>query len=207
MTLEAALAAGVEALHLRLAPGTCEKLLQYVALIDKWNRVHNLTAVRAREQMVSQHLLDSLAVAPHLTGATLLDVGSGAGLPGIPLALARPESRVTLLESNQKKSAFLQQAVIELALSNVEVAHARVEAWEAPHAYDVVVSRAFSDLAEFAHLAGRHVAAGGVLAAMKGAYPGEELARVPAPFQTAATIALDVPGLGAERHLVLLRRD
>jgi len=207
MTIKAALAAGTEALHLDLDAATHEKLLQYVALIDKWNRVYNLTAVRAREQMVTQHLLDSLAVAPHLSGTTLLDVGSGAGLPGIPLALARPAWRVTLLESNQKKSAFLQQAVIELALANVEVAHARVEEWVPAHAYDVVISRAFSDLAEFMQLAGRHVAPGGMLAAMKGAYPADELARVPAPFRTAAVIPLEVPGLGAERHLVVLRKD
>jgi 16S rRNA (guanine527-N7)-methyltransferase len=206
MTPAATLAAGVAALHLTLDTGVCEKLLQYVALIDKWNRVYNLTAVRAPEQMVTQHVLDSLAVAPHLRGNSLLDVGSGAGLPGIPLALARPDSSVTLLEANHKKSTFLKQVSIELALGNVEVAHARVEAWEAPRRYDVVISRAFSDLAEFAERAGRHVADGGVLAAMKGTYPSEELARVSASYRVAATIALDVPGLGAERHLVLLQR-
>ena len=206
MSPAATLAAGVEALHLTLEPGVCGKLLEYLALIDKWNRVYNLTAVRAPEQMVTQHLLDSLAVAPHLRGCSLLDVGSGAGLPGIPLALARPESSVTLLEASHKKSAFLKQVSIELALGNVEVAHARVEAWDAPRRYDVVISRAFSDLAEFAERAGRHLADGGVLAAMKGTYPREELARVPAPYGLAATIALDVPGLGAQRHLVLLQR-
>jgi len=206
MSPAAALAAGVESLHLPLAPGVYEKLLEYLALIDKWNRVYNLTAVRAREQMVTQHLLDSLAVAPHLRGTTLLDVGSGAGLPGIPLALARPTWHVTLLEANQKKSAFLQQAAIELALANVDVAHARVEAWQASRTYDVVIARAFSDLAQFVQLAGRHLAPGGVLAAMKGTYPDEELAHIPAPYRVVATIALEVPGLGAERHLVLLEQ-
>jgi 16S rRNA (guanine527-N7)-methyltransferase len=114
---------------------------------------------------------------------------------------------VTLLESNQKKTAFMQQAVIELALANADVAHARVEAWQAPRAYDVVISRAFSDLAEFVRLAGKHVAPGGVLAAMKGTYPDDEIARIPAPYRVAEARTLNVPGLGAERHLVMLKRD
>ncbi len=205
MSPAAALAAGLTSLDLHLGPGTSEKLLEYLALIDKWNRVYNLTAVRDRESMVTQHLLDSLVVVPHLMGTTLLDVGSGAGLPGIPLALARPDSSVTLLESNAKKSAFLKQAAIELGLANVDVAHARVETWAAPHRYDVVISRAFASVAEFVASSGRHVAEDGVLAAMKGAYPEEELDQLPAPYELISTIPLEVPQLRAERHLVLIR--
>ena len=207
MSLGAALDSGLDTLRLPLPPDTREKLLAYLALIEKWNRVYNLTAVRDHDRMVPQHLLDSLAVAPHLSGETLLDVGSGAGLPGIPLALARPELCVTLLEVNHKKAAFLRQAVIDLGLENVEVAQVRVESWEAPERYDVVISRAFSDLAEFAALAGRLVADGGVLAAMKGVYPNEEIAQLPAPYRVAQSIALEVPGLGAERHLVVVQRS
>lgn len=205
MSPAAALAAGLTALDLHFAPGASEKLLDYLALIEKWNRVYNLTAVRDCESMVTQHLLDSLSVVPHLTGTTLLDVGSGAGLPGIPLALARPDSSVTLLESNKKKSTFLKQAAIELELSNVEVAQARVETWAAPQRYDVVISRAFASVAEFVASSARHVADDGVLAAMKGAYPKDELNQLPAPYELISTIPLEVPGLRADRHLVLIR--
>ena len=206
MSAKAALSAGLAALGFSLDAEAQERLVAYLALIEKWNRVYNLTAVRDTEQMVPQHLLDSLAVAPHLRGNTLLDVGSGAGLPGLPLALARPETWVTLIESSHKKSAFLKQAAMELALPNVEVVNARVETWDAPRTYDVVVSRAFSDLAEFATLAGRHVAPGGVLVAMKGVHPYEELAQLPPPYRMTAVIPLEVPGLAAQRHLVLMER-
>jgi len=206
MSAASALAEGLAALGLSLDAQAQQRLLAYLALVEKWNRVYNLTAVRDTDRMVPQHLLDSLAVAPHLRGESLLDVGSGAGLPGLPLAVARPAMTVTLLEASHKKSAFLKQAAIELALPNLEVVNARVEAWEAPRAYDVVISRAFSDLAEFAALAGRHVAPGGVLAAMKGVYPYEELAQLPSPYRMTAAVPLQVPGLAAERHLVLMER-
>ena len=206
MSAAAALAAGLEGLDLPLSAAVQEKLLAYVLLVEKWNRVYNLTAVRGSGHMISQHVLDSLAVAHHLEGGTLLDVGSGAGLPGIPLSLARPELAVTLLEANHKKAAFLKQAVIEIGLPNVEVVNARVEEWKAPRRYDIVIARALSDLAEFVTLAGRHVGEGGVLAAMKGVYPFEELAQLPAPYRLSAAIALHVPGLEAERHLILVQR-
>lgn len=205
MTLAAELAHGLEALHLTLTHDVQQKLLAYVALIEKWNRVYNLTAVRERDKMLSHHVLDSLAVAPHIAGETLADVGSGAGLPGIPLALARPFAHVTLLEASHKKSAFLRQAAIELALPNVEVVNTRVETWGAPREYDIVISRAFSDLAEFVTLAGRLCSRQGVLAAMKGVYPYEELAQLPSGYRVEALVPLTVPGLNAERHLVLIR--
>jgi 16S rRNA (guanine527-N7)-methyltransferase len=206
MSAARALAAGLEALALPLTDAVQARLLAYIRLVKKWNQVYNLTAVRDCERMVSQHLLDSLAVAPHLQGRSLLDVGSGAGLPGIPLSLARPELAVTLLEANHKKAAFLKQAAIELDLSNVEIANARVEDWSVAHGYDVVISRAFSDLAEFVTLAGRHLAEGGVLAAMKGVYPFEELAQLPSAYRTVAAIVLNVPALDAERHLIVVQR-
>ena len=206
MSAASALDAGLGALGLTLAADARQRLLAYLRLVEKWNRVYNLTAVRDTDQMVPQHLLDSLAVAPHLRGESRLDVGSGAGLPGLPLAIARPAMAVTLIEASHKKSAFLKQVAIELALPNLEVVNARVVAWEAPRAYDVVISRAFSDLAEFAALAGRHVAPGGVLAAMKGVYPYEELAQLPSPYRMTAALPLQVPGLPAERHLVLMER-
>jgi 16S rRNA (guanine527-N7)-methyltransferase len=207
MSLTSELKRGLDALELSVSQDAQAKLLQHLELIEKWNRVYNLTAVRDRNQMLAQHVLDSMAVLPHIAGATLIDVGSGAGLPGIPLAIARPDTHVTLLEANHKKSTFLKQAVIELGLGNVEVVNARAEGWSAPMLYDVVISRAFSDLGEFVALAGRLCADDGVLAAMKGVYPFEELAQVKEPFETTAVIPLAVPMLNAERHLVLIQRQ
>jgi len=204
MTLAQRLAQGVKELRVPLPARAQERLLQYLTLLQKWNRVYNLTAVREADKMVSQHLLDCLAVAPHVGRATLLDVGSGAGLPGIPLALALPGSRVTLIDSNHKKAAFLRQAVTELRLDNAEVTCDRVENWNSAARFEVVISRAFSDLGEFVTLAGRHVAAGGCLAAMKGVHPYEEIAQLPQGWQVRAVSPLAIPGLRAQRHLVLL---
>lgn len=207
MSPAAQLAQGVAQLGLSLPPGTQERLLDFLALIEKWNQVYNLTAVRDRSEMVSQHLLDCLAVVPHIAATTILDVGSGAGLPGIPLALALPRARVTLVESGQKKAAFLRQAVIELHLGNVAVECVRVEAWHPAHRFELVISRALCDLPEFVTLAGHLVAAGGTLAAMKGVYPNEELASMPGTFRLRAAVELSVPALRAARHLLLLERN
>ena len=207
MSPEAQLREGVAALGLPLGEPAHRKLLDYLALLAKWNRVYNLTAVREEQAMVTQHLLDSLAVLPHLPEGRLADVGSGGGLPGIPLAIAEPQRTVVLLESNHKKAAFLEQARIELALGNVSVVNERVEACVPAEPFAVVISRAFSDLAEFARLAAHLLAPQGVLAAMKGVYPHEELALLPPDFRLDRVIALRVPGLDAGRHLVLLRRD
>jgi 16S rRNA (guanine527-N7)-methyltransferase len=204
----AQLAEGVVQLGLSLPPQTQQQLVGYLALLDKWNQVYNLTAVRDPSDMVSQHLLDCLAVAPHVSAATILDAGSGAGLPGIPLALALPHAQVTLLDSSQKKTAFLRQAVIELGLGNATVECARVETWRTAQPFELVISRALSDVAEFVTLAGHHVAAGGTLAAMKGVYPHEELAHLPHDFgfRLRRAQALSIPGLRAARHLLLLER-
>ena len=205
MSLAAELAEGLESLGSALPESAEERLLAYLALIEKWNRVYSLTAVRNRASMLHQHLLDSLAVLPHLAGDRILDVGSGAGLPGIPLAIAWPHARVTLIDANHKKAAFLRQAAIELNLNNVAVVCDRVERWQPEGRFDVVISRAFSDLGQFIELAGRLCSRDGVLAAMKGVYPHEELTQVPEGFKLSEVIALTIPGLEARRHLVIVR--
>jgi 16S rRNA (guanine527-N7)-methyltransferase len=202
-----ALMRGVAELQLDLPEEVSERLMQYVALLEKWNKVYNLTAVREARHMVTHHLLDSLSVVPHLRANTILDLGSGAGLPGIPLALALPKSRVTLLDANQKKTVFLRQAKMELALENVEVACVRVEAWQPAERFEVVISRAFSDLRKFVTLAGRLCTREGMLAAMQGVCPKEELARLPFAFRMKKVVPLKVPGLAASRHLVLLQPE
>lgn len=199
MTPQAALDRGLGELALDLPRGAPERLLDYMALLVKWNRTYNLTAIRDPLAMVGQHLLDSLAVLPHLplaANARLADAGSGAGLPGIPLAIARPDWRVTLAEASQKKAAFLRQAAIELHLSNVEVHEGRVEAWRPQPLFEVVISRAFAALADFIAACRHLLAPAGALAAMTGAAPAT-LAN------QCRLIPLRVPLLDAQRHLVL----
>ncbi|SMB21680.1 methyltransferase, SAM-dependent methyltransferase, glucose-inhibited cell-division protein [Sterolibacterium denitrificans] len=177
----------------------------YLALLVKWNRVYNLTAVRDPRQMVTHHLLDSLALLPNLGAPVrLADVGSGAGLPGIPLAIARPQMAVTLIESNQKKAAFLQQARIELKLDNVSIHCGRVEEYRPNVLFDAVVSRAFSDLALFVRVAGHLLAPGAPLLAMKGVEPRDEIADLPAGWRVGRSIPIVVPGLAAQRHLIVI---
>lgn len=204
MNLAHELAEGIAALGADVAEQARQGLLDYLDLIGKWNKAYNLTAVRDPAKMLTHHLLDSLAVLPHVRGDRVLDVGSGAGLPGIPLALARPDWHITLLDASHKKTVFLRQAVIELKLDNVDVVCARVESWSAEARFDTVVSRAFSDLAEYLSLAGRWCEPTGTVLAMKGVYPHEELAQVPASFLLREVVALQVPGLAAERHVALL---
>ena len=203
-----ALTAGLDALGIALPPDAPARLLAYVDLLERWNRTYNLTAIREPARMITHHVLDALAIVTHLPArATLrvLDVGSGGGVPGIPLAIARPGWGVTLLDSNSKKTTFLTQAAIDLHAANVRVATARVEAFAPDAPYDVVVSRAFSELADFAAGAMRHVAQGGVLAAMKGVHPDEALAQLPAAVEVLDAPTVRVPGLDAARHLVLMR--
>jgi 16S rRNA (guanine527-N7)-methyltransferase len=208
MNLNQALAAGLTALGLELTAAQQQKLLDYVALILKWNKVYNLTAVREPDAMITQHLLDSLTVLPHLHDATrLIDIGSGAGLPGIPLAIARPEWQITLLDSNHKKTTFLRQACLELGLANVEIVCERVEHYKPSTGYAAVISRAFSDLGEFARLTAHLLAKGGKLYAMKGIYPHEEIGKLPPPFKLQEVIPLTVPGMEAKRHLVIAKAE
>lgn len=205
MSLETALEQGLRELGRSGDPTLRERLLSYLALLDKWNRVYNLTAVRDVNAMLAQHALDSLAVLPHLAGDTLVDVGSGGGLPGIPIALACPQRKITLLDSNHKKATFLRQAVIELALTNVAVVCERAELWKLERAFDVVISRAFAELAQFVSVAGHLCAPDGMMLAMKGVYPDEELAAVPPGFRVTEVARLHVPGLAADRHVVRLQ--
>lgn len=202
---QAALGQGLEALALPLPAAAQEKLLAYIELLAKWNKTYNLTAIREPEKMLRHHLLDSLAVLPHLPPGSLADVGSGGGLPGIPLAIADPERRVTLNDANQKKSAFLQQAVIELKLPNADVHMGRVEDWSPAQRFACVITRGFAELAEFIAACRHLLAPGGVLAAMKGVFPHDELARVTAGAECRDVRRLEVPKLDAERHLVLCR--
>jgi 16S rRNA (guanine527-N7)-methyltransferase len=205
MKLTDKLTAGITALGINVPADAQQRMLDYLALVEKWNKAYNLTAVREPEKMLTHHLLDSLAVLPHVRGGRVLDVGSGAGLPGIPLAQACPDWHFTLLDSSHKKTTFLRQAVIELELTNVEVICDRVETWQPAQRFDTVVSRAFSDLPEFLSLAGRLCAVTGVVIAMKGIYPHEELAQLPEDFLLRDVVALQVPGLNAERHAALLQ--
>jgi 16S rRNA (guanine527-N7)-methyltransferase len=203
-----ALRAGIAVLGLAIDRAAENRLLAYVALLDKWNRTHNLTAIRDREQMLTHHLLDSLAVLPHLptrSGLRVADVGSGGGLPGIPLAIARPDWRVTLIDSNRKKTAFLSQAAIELPLPNVEVVSDRVEHVAPPTRFDVVISRAYSTLATFIAQSRQLLAPGGCWVAMKGALPRDEMTEIDASVRIEATPALRVPGVEGARHLVLMK--
>jgi len=196
----------------RMAPalpaGVREKLSAYLDLLAKWNRVYNLTAIRDRAQMQSHHIDDALAILPYLPdarGTRVLDVGSGGGIPGIPLAIARPDWRVVLLDANGKKAAFLTQAAIELGLANVRAVASRVEDYAPDERFDIVISRAFSDLRTFAEAAAKHVGAGGIIVAMKGTLPRDEIDALPERIEVIATPSLDVPDLDAERHLVLMR--
>ena len=206
MTVEERLAEGLAAMGVKLDAGAQARLIAYLRLIEKWNRVHNLTAVREPGRMVVLHLLDSLSVLPHVERArTLVDVGTGAGLPGIPLAIARPDLAVTLLDASHKKASFLRQAKAELSLANADVACERVEAWRPESTFDVVVSRAFAELADFVDQAKHLAAPGGAMLAMKGVHPFEEIARVPSSHRVENVVELRVPSLDAQRHLVLLK--
>ena len=206
MSLDAALAAGVLELGLALQASQRKQLLTYIDLLAKWNKLYNLTAIRDPHEMLSHHVLDSLSIVPHVSGRRFLDVGSGAGLPGVPVAIAQPECEVTLLDSSQKKTAFLQHVAIELELGNTTVCSTRVESWQPNQRFDTIASRAFSELAEFVGRSQHLLAEQGVLAAMKGAYPHAEIERLPEGFRIQAVTRLAVPGVAGERHLVLVER-
>ncbi|MGH8676491.1 MAG: 16S rRNA (guanine(527)-N(7))-methyltransferase RsmG [Burkholderiales bacterium] len=205
MTPQAALDCGLGELKLALPASARQKLVAYLELLAKWNQTFNLTAIRDPLQMVSHHVLDSLAVLGALPAGHLADIGSGAGLPGIPIAIAEPERPVVLVEANHKKSSFLRQAIIELGLANSAVHVGRAEAWLPIERFAVVISRAFAELAEFIACCRHLVAAGGVLAAMKAGYPHDELARMAGQCDCSDVRRLVVPLLDAERHVVLCR--
>ena len=208
-SLSSELEAGLDALALprALAP----RLLDYLALLARWNRAYNLTAVRDPRDMVARHLLDSLAMAPFLDDlaardGSLADLGTGAGLPGIPLAIAHPGLQVALVESNGKKARFLREAVRTLGLSNARVLESRAEAVDEPGGFDVVTARALDRLAGILAVGGHLLAPGGRVLAMKGLHPAEEIAELPPDWRVVAVHPLRVPGLPAERHLVEMTR-
>ncbi|HEY6019585.1 MAG TPA: 16S rRNA (guanine(527)-N(7))-methyltransferase RsmG [Candidatus Paceibacterota bacterium] len=204
MTEAEELARGCAELGLELSAGAHRQLLAYLQLLYKWNKVYNLTAIRKKEQMISHHLLDSLAVVPHLWPGRWLDVGCGAGLPGLVLAMVRPDWNVTLLDSSSKKTSFVQQAIIELGLKNASVHCARVEDFQAVEKFDGIISRAFTETADFVRITRHLLANCGQWAAMKGV-PEQELKRLPGDVEVARLIPLQVPGLNAARCLVVLK--
>ena len=195
---------GLAAMGSPLPADAQAQLLAYVRLLEKWNRTYNLTAVRAPEQMIPRHLLDSLAILPYLQGRRVLDMGTGAGLPGIPLAVAQPDLDFVLLDSNAKKTRFVTQACAELGLKNIEITQERVEKYRPARPFDTLVSRAFSTIADML-VASRHLyGPGGQVLAMKGVYPQEELAAIPPGYAIRAAHALTIPGLQAARHVVVI---
>jgi len=189
-----------------VADDRVEALARFVELLDRWNRVFSLTAVRNPAEMVSRHILDSLSARPYLSGVSILDVGTGAGLPGLPLAVFEPQRQFVLLDSSLKKTRFVRHAAGELGLDNVTVEQVRVEDYAPADAFDTVVSRAFSAAADFVRVAGRLAADGGRLLAMKGRRPDEELRAVPRSWSVLDVEAVRVPGLDAARHIVVLQR-
>jgi 16S rRNA (guanine527-N7)-methyltransferase len=195
---------GVAEMGLELDEKTQAQLLAYVELLLKWNKVYNLTAIRDKNEMVSHHLLDSLAVVPHLWSGRWLDVGCGGGMPGLVLAIVKPEWQFTLLDSNTKKTGFVQQAVIELGIKNVSVHSGRVEGWQPAYKFDGIISRAFAELGNFLAVSKHLIASDGRWAAMKG-QPESELAGVTKGFEVEKIISLKVPGLEAVRSLVIAK--
>ena len=207
--LRRTLASGLATLALDAA--LAAPLLDYLALLVRWNQTYNLTAVRDPHEMVVKHLLDSLAMHPFVdalaaTAGTLADLGTGAGLPGIPLAIVKPGLRVTLVESNGKKARFLREVVRRLGLQDVRVAESRIETFDEPGAYAAITARALASLPLILELGGHLLRPDGQLLAMKGIHPGDEIAALPAGWTVRASHLLRVPGLDAERHLVVVGR-
>ncbi len=201
------LAGGIDEMKLDVTQAQQDQLMDYLALMYKWNSVYNLTSLRDPMQMVTHHLLDSLAAVPAFAGArNVLDVGAGGGLPGIVLAIARPDMKVSLIDTVHKKTAFLTQVKAELGLANVSVYTMQVQQLEVPVKFDVITSRAFADLSDFVNWSGHLLAEGGRFIALKGVAPVDEQQRLPADWKVAESRPLQVPRLGAERHLVFIER-
>ena len=198
---------GIKELGLELNQAQHDQLLDYLALLVKWNAVYNLTSVRDPMQMMTHHLLDSLAAVPAFAGAAnVLDVGAGGGLPGMVLAIARPDMLVAMIDTVHKKTAFLTQVKAELQLANVTVHTKKVQDLEVAAKFDVITSRAFADLSDFVNWSGHLLAEGGQFIALKGTAPAEEQERLPKQWKVMKLEPLRVPGLEAERHLVIIKQ-
>lgn len=200
------LAGGRRQLGIACSPEIDTKLLQYIQLLQKWNQVYNLTAVHDPRQMVTRHLLDSIAIARYVKGR-VVDVGTGAGLPGIPLALVLPQLQFVLVDSNAKKTRFVVQAVTELGLDNVDVVCTRAQEYKPLHAFDTLVARAFASIDKVLAASHHLCASGGRALIMKGKHPEQELAVLPAHYKSTSVHAVAVPGLNAKRHLVIVTRQ
>jgi len=194
---------GLEQLELEATEVQQKLLLAFVGLIEKWNKAYNLTAIRDRDEMLRLHILDSLAVLPFVTGQKIIDVGTGAGLPGIPLAILMPDIQFTLVDGNSKKTRFVQQAVLELQIKNVEVVHARVENLGRDGEYDAVLSRAFASLKDIMNLTEYLLQPEGILVAMKGQVPESELNKIDRAYSVSPIV---VPGVEAERCVVRINK-
>ena len=204
MTEEQALLIQAQKMSVHVSPTQVSRMLAYLEMLKKWNKVHNLTAIRDQNKMLTHHLLDSLSVVPWLSAKRLLDVGSGGGLPGIPLAIAQPAMHVTLIDSNHKKTSFLRQAVIELKLNNVEVVNGRVEQWGGEdNNYDGIIARAFAEVTQLIAQTRSLLTEEGYWYVMKGVYPTSELNTLPHDVQLVAAHSLHVPELMAERNLLI----
>jgi 16S rRNA (guanine527-N7)-methyltransferase len=195
---------GIAALNLAVDEEKIGQLLAFIKLIEKWNKAYNLTAIKNQQDMVRLHLLDSLTVLPYLEGRSIIDIGTGAGLPGIPLAICLPEFSFTLLDSNAKKTRFVQQAVLELKLANVQIVHRRSEDYQPEQSFNTVITRAFAELSEIVESTKHLLAENGRMIAMKGRCPESELAQVTAKK---TVIPIQVPGVEAERNLVCIQFD
>lgn len=198
------LESGIAALNLNATDEQVDRLCAFIKLIEKWNKAYNLTAIRNREEMARLHILDSLAIVPFVEGERIIDIGTGAGLPGIPLAIWLPEKSFMLLDSNSKKTRFVQQAVLELKLKNVQVLNSRVENYRPEQRYDAVLTRAFASLPDIIDLTAHLLTQDGILLAMKGQTPEVELAEIAAKK---SIVPVHVPGIDAERCLIRIQPD
>jgi len=205
--LDSALQEGIVAQGLQVEDSQRAAMLQYIGLLQRWNKAYNLTSIKDPVQMLSYHLLDSLSIGPHLQGQSFIDVGTGAGLPGIPLAVTHPDKTFSLLDSNGKKIRFLFQIKTALKLSNVKEMQGRVEAYKPKQLYDGVISRAFASLTDMIEGSEHLLAPGGCFYAMKGRYPDKELSELPKGYKVEQAIALDVPTLDQQRHLVIIKKS
>lgn len=205
--LDNALREGIAAQGLQVEDPQRAALLQYIGLLQRWNKAYNLTSIKDPVQMLSYHLLDSLSIGPHLQGRSFIDVGTGAGLPGIPLAVTHPDKTFSLLDSNGKKIRFLFQIKTALQLSNVKEIQGRVEGYKPEQLYDGVISRAFASLTDMIEGSEHLLASGGCFYAMKGRYPDKELSELPKGYKVEQAIELDVPTLDQQRHLVIIKKS